>query len=343
MDRFFLDDKEEKSLEVLTEKYEKFIKQGLINKGFCKLKTVSGKIIPEPVQKYCQDGLDNLSELAIWKKVMKMAADGFITLQAVSSKYSINENDIIKKMNKINIEVDSIDKIKRMRSYEIEKIVNSFDWKVYLQNILQSAPCGAAGMYGLPFNTVLGTFIQFRTVQLIAMHYGYDIKSSQAELDYAGDVLIQIMMKGRISDADGFGETIAKMMSIAELTSLRSALKSKTYEQMAKAGGAQLLYAQMRAITNKAAVKALEKAGQSGIENKTLTKILEALSKKMTQTAGAKAIPAISAALNVLIDTYQIHKVLKIANVIYQKRFLLDKEMNSCSDEYSAPICPQIS
>lgn len=54
---------------------------------------------------------------------------------------------------------------------------------------------------------------------------------------------------------------------------------------------------------------------------------LNLFSKKMTKKVGAKAIPIISSVLCVLIDTHQINKVIKLSNIINQKRFLIEKEM----------------
>lgn len=324
---YILDEKEIRALEAIDEKYQKFIKRSLITKGTDKLLEKSKEVVPQEWQDFLSHKKDLIASAQVWQKVMEMAASGFTALQEVGSKYSIREADIIKRMNKIHYNVDSLDDFFQIRSYDIEKVINTNDWKLYVQNILQAAPTGFAGMAGLPFNIVLATFLQFRTVQLIAMHYGYDVKNSQTEMEYASSVYLQIISKGQISDLDGYGEIIAKMMAQAELHSLRGALKTKTYKKMAEAKGIYLIYVQMRAITNKAAAKALDSAGQKGIENKALAKILEALSKKMGQQAGAKYIPFVSAMLSVLIDTHQINKVIKGANLIYHKRFLLDKEM----------------
>lgn len=47
----------------------------------------------------------------------------------------------------------------------------------------------------------------------------------------------------------------------------------------------------------------------------------------MSKSFGAKAVPVASAALSSFIDIYQINKVLKNANLIYHKRFLIDKAL----------------
>lgn len=326
---YALDPKEERALKLLDEKYQRFTKKSLIGKSAEKVMEKSKEIVPIQWQDYFDGIRDGATDTQIWKKVMELASDGFVALQGIMSKYTIRESDILKRLNKVNPEINSLDRIFNLKSYEIEKVISSHDWKVYTQNILQAAPTGFVGMAGIPFNLVLATFIQFRTIQLIAMHYGYNVKSSQSEMDYASAVYLQIISKGALTDVDGYGEIISKMMAQAELSSLRNALKTKSYSQMAAAEGIQLLYVQMRAITNKAAGKALDAVGQKNMENQALRKILESLSKNMGQKVGAKYIPVLSAILSVLIDTHQINKVIRLANVIYQKRFLLDKEMHS--------------
>jgi hypothetical protein len=329
-----LDEKEERALEHLDRAYEKFMQKSLISRGADIVREKTKEIMPEKLQVYNEDmqkflksKMDIASSTEIWKKVMKLAGEGFIVLQGVSAKHTIDEKKVIKKMQEINSGVDALDKFDQMRSYQIEKIILSNDWKLYVENILQAASTGAVGAVGIPFNIILATFIQFRTIQLIAMHYGYDVKGSQVEMDYASSVYLQIISKGKVIDTDGYGEIISKMMAQAELGALRKALRTKTYGQMIQEGGIQLIYVQIRAIANRAAKNAIGLAGQKEIENKSLKKILQAVSEKMSQRIGAKAIPGISAILNVLIDTRQIYKIIKMSNVIYQKRFLLDKEM----------------
>lgn len=322
-----LDEKEEKAFKVLNEKYEKFMKKSLISQGAEKIKDKSKEIIPQKAQDYIGEKIKCLSEKEIWKNVMKMAGDGFVVLQGVAAKYTINKEKIIKEMNKIDKSINSLDDIYLMKSYEIEDILNSRDWQIYLQTIAEAAPTGLGGVSLIALNLLLATFIQFRTVQLTAMYYGYNVKSNQTEMDFASSVYLQIISKGQISEVDGFGEIIGKMMTQAELISLRKALTTKTYEQMAQLGGIELLYVQIRAITNKVANKALNGIGEKEFENQALKKILEALSEKMTKDVGAKSIPVISSILNILIDTHLISKIIRMSSIIYQKRFLIDKEM----------------
>lgn len=326
-----LDKREEALLVTLTEKYNKLLKPNFISKSLKSLQSKITDVTPSVIKDAINNGLKSLSEADLWNQVMKIAADGFMILEGLASKYTINEEQLLRKYQKKDPSIDSFEKIKTMRSYIIEKHVNSLDLETYASTIIPSAATGAGGFFGLAPNLVISTFVQFRTVQLIAMHYGYNVKDSSDELEYAGAVLTSILSSGSIPDEGGVNEIIMKMMAQAELSSLRSALQksSVTYSQMAANGGLQKLYVQIRAITNQAAVNALNKAQVKGIENQALRKILEAISKKMTQQTGAKSVPIASALISVLIDTHQITKVKNIANVIYHKRFLLDKEMSN--------------
>lgn len=327
-----LDEREEKCLEILTKKYQELNEPSKLSVNARKTKEFLMSQFPQPLQDQLQEFGGAVSQNKVWKLVMDMATDGFIVIQNLSAKYSINENSIVKKMKQLNNEVNSIYDIRKMKGYEIESIVSSLDLSTQVQSALQAAPSGFFGLPALAVNIIASTFIQFRTVQLIAMHYGYDVKNNPEEMEYASEVLYNIFMNGKINGASGTSEIISKMMLEAELTTLRDALSKYTFKEMAEHGGIQLLYAQIRAISNKGVAKAVDAAGAKAIENKALKNLLNKISGKMTKKAGLKAIPIISAVLSVLIDAHQINKILKVANVIYHKRFLIEKEVDGTSE-----------
>src|SRR6202035_1190443 len=99
----------------------------------------------------------------------------------------------------------------------------------------------------------------FRAAQGIALHYGYDVKEDPRELQFAAEVTLQSLDPN--FSGSGLGGFIGKMMLAAEITALKQALGRHTYAEMAKRGGSALLYVQIRALANKAAKTALEKAG----------------------------------------------------------------------------------
>ena len=327
-----LDRKEEKALKYLNEEYKKFVEPNKFDNAIVKVKETGEKYCPQKMKDYFSSIGDSINEADIWNKAMEMATSGFTELQKISARYSIDENKIIESMKKINHEVHTFDDFCKLKSYEIEKVVISKDFATHMQNIVQAGSTGALGMAGLPFNIVLSTFIQFRTVQQVALHYGYDVINEQKEMEFAGDVLTTILSKGKAVNAEGYGELITKMMVQAELSSLKKALTSKTMTQMASEGGLKLVYVQIRAIGHAAAKKALNKSAKKEIENNVVRKILESFSRKMTVKTTSGSIWGLSAILNILFDTHQISRVIKMSNVIYQKRFLIDVQLSNIDD-----------
>ena len=95
---------------------------------------------------------------------------------------------------------------------------------------------------------------------------------------------------------------------------------------MIEKGGIPLLLAQMRALANKSAQKALQNAGQKGLENSVFKETFEQIGRKLTLKNIGKAVPIASAVVGPLMDTAQMKQVLTFADLFYQKRFILEKE-----------------
>ncbi len=83
----------------------------------------------------------------------------------------------------------------------------------------------------------------------------------------------------------------------------------------------------MRALANKAVKNALEKAGQKELEESLFKGVFEQIGKKLTKQAIGKSILFAGAFIGALFDIVQMNKVLEYADVIYNKRFLIEKEV----------------
>lgn len=94
---------------------------------------------------------------------------------------------------------------------------------------------------------------------------------------------------------------------------------------MIEQGGAALILAQMRALANGAAKKALEKGGKKSLEAGVFTKTLAQIGEKLTLKNITKMVPVISAGFGALFDTAQMNQVVNIANLFYHKRFIVEK------------------
>lgn len=83
----------------------------------------------------------------------------------------------------------------------------------------------------------------------------------------------------------------------------------------------------MRASANKAAKTALEKAGKKGLEENLFKGVFEQIGKKATKEAVGKSTFVVGAFVGAFFDVAQMNRVLEYADVFYNKRFLLEKEV----------------
>lgn len=174
---------------------------------------------------------------------------------------------------------------------------------------------------------MLSTFVYYRAVQSIAMHYGYDVKSDPDEMIIAGQVLVSAFNPANAgANVGGAAEMIGKFMVMAELASIRQVAK-RGWAAMVDHGGACLLIAQLRALAHASAKKALERAGRHGLENSVFRSLFEQLGKRLTQKGIQRAVPVVGGVIGALFDTGQMQKILEFADLFYHKRFLVEKAM----------------
>ena len=318
-----IDAKEDSSLKKLTERYDKLVQPGAISK----IGNKAASLIPQPVKQAGKVAKNAIAEQELFIQCMKVVADGFGILEKQAARLAVPENAIIKRINEASqgVEINSVDAICLARGYDISKIVSGYKTQDRILALVEGGATGAFGFAGLPFNIVLSTFLYYRAVQSIALHYGYDIKNDASELVIASDVFMSALSP----ESKGMNEAtelIGKIMVMTEITTVKQVSK-KTWEEMASRGGVTLLICQMRALANKAAKNALEKAGQKGLEESLFKGVFEQIGKKLTKQAVGKSIPFAGAFIGALFDIAQMNKVLEYADVFYNKRFLIEKEV----------------
>lgn len=318
-----IDAKEDYSLKKLTEPYDKLVQPGAISK----MGNKAASLMPQPVKQVGKVAKNAIAEQELFFQCMKVVADGFGILEKQAARLAVPENVIIKRINEVSqgSEINSVDDICLARGYDISKIVSGYKTQDKILALLEGGATGAFGFAGLPFNIVLSTFLYYRAVQSIALHYGYDIKNDASELVIASDVFMSALSP----EGKGMNEAtelIGKIMVMTEITTVKQVSK-KTWEEMASRGGITLLICQMRALANKAAKDALEKAGQKGLEESLFKGVFEQIGKKLTKQAVGKSIPFVGALIGALFDVAQMNKVLEYADVFYNKRFLIEKEV----------------
>ena len=317
-----IDAKEEKALTTLTETYNKMVAPSAVNKAMKKV----GEKVPQVVKDTFTAAGSKISEAELFAKSMEVLGKSFQVLEQFAAKVTISESEILKQVNQISSDnqLAKLEEICLVRSYELSKIVDKYKYADIIAAVLEGAATGAPGFAGIPFNLVLSTFLYYRAVQSVAMFYGYDIKNDPAELTIASEVFMN-GLNPKASTGSELSGAIAKIMLLTQTTTVRQTVK-KGWVAMAEKNGVTLLLAQMRALANAAAKKALEKAGKQGLEKAAFSEVFEQIGKKLTQKSIGKAIPYVGAVVGAVIDTAQMVQIIQYAQVFYGKRFILEKE-----------------
>ena len=318
-----IDDKETQCLDGLTEKYNKLIAPSKI----AKVGTKVGQLVPEKVKELGSEWGASITEQEIYIQAMKYITEGFTALEEQAARFTVSEKSVLKTINKnrTNFTISSLDEICLLRSYEVAKVVNSFKGRELLTATAEGAGTGVIGLWGIPFNLVLSTFIYFRVVQMIAMFYGYDVKNDSSEMVIAGEVFANAISPNKNNGNSEVSNMIAKIMLMSQAEAVKQASK-KSWAEMVSKGGIRLLIAQMRALAHKSAEKALKEAGHKGLENSVFREVFEQIGRKLTLKSTGKSVPVASAVVGGLMDTAQMKKVFEYADLFYQKRFIMEKE-----------------
>lgn len=318
-----IDEKEQNSIELLTKRYEKLIEPTAAAKLSKKIKDK----VPEKLKKMLEDAGGAIQNADLYDKVMKMAADGFDILISNSAKVTVSEKDVIKQINSTMKEnrIFKLEDACYARGYDIAKLVNRFKTQNVFVALAEGGSTGLLGLAGIPFNLATSLFIFYRSVQSIAMFYGYDVKNNADELEIATNVFMEAMDPQKGSGSE-MGDMIAKVMAMSEALVVKETV-NKGWQAMAEHGGVTLLLTQIRALAHASAKKALTNAGKKGLEPKLFEGVLKALGKKFTQEAIEKAATPAAAAITALMDVSTMNRVIEYADVFYNKRFLAEKQV----------------
>lgn len=320
-----LDAKEERLQKKITERFEEFEAPGPMARGMQKLKSSAKQVLPASAVSKMEEFKTNVSKTELIKEALDVARKGFVEITKHASRFTINPDRIVQELAEEEVGLERYAHVPAVRSYEIEPLVSK-DFKERALAFAEGSLTGAVGLPGIPFNLALSFFLYFRATQNVALYYGYDVRRDPRELEIASQVTIQSLSPNVDKQVDTLGKFIGKMMLATEASALRQSLQRMTYEEMASQGGAELVYVQIRALANKAAKKALRRTGKEGIEAGVFRKMLQQLGKQMPKRVGKRAIPIIGGLIGGAFDSYYMGKVLQGANLVYHKRFLLEKE-----------------
>lgn len=322
-----INEREYDEINVLAEKYQRLLEPSVLAKA--------GKFIgdaaPEPLKALAvkvgdaaADTINGLTKQDLIEGALSWAATGFKQLEEYAARATVGRDYVLQKINsgKQAERVESLEEICMLRSYDVAKIANDESLQHRVIAFLEGGSTGAAGFAGIVPNLALSMLIYFRAVQSVAMFYGYDVKNDAAELIIASDVFTQSMSPS--SKGNSTNDYIGKILVYAETAAISKAAK-KTWTAVIQTGGAGLLVTQIRALSNAAARKALEKSGKKTLENRVFSNALEQVGQKLTLKNITTMVPFIGAGFGALFDFAQMNKVLEFADLFYHKRFILEK------------------
>jgi hypothetical protein len=317
-----LDSKECDELDTLTKRYEESQKPGLLEKAG----NWVSDALPEQVKETLGDVKDTVTAQQLYKSATNVCAQGFKVVEEQAARYSVGSDYVLDRVNAgaQNEKVSSIDEICLLRSYDVSRIADAEKNGHIGLAFAEGAATGAPGFFGLPFNIVFSTFLYFRAVQSLAMFYGYDVKNDPAELVIAGNVLTEALAPNKANDS-GATECVGKIMVFAEIDTVKQTIK-KGWAAMAEADGAAFVIAQLRALANAAAAKALENAGKKSLEESIFKNVFSQIGSKLTQKVIGAGIPVVGGVVGALFDSGEMSRILTYADIFYAKRFILEKE-----------------
>lgn len=337
-----IDDRECDEIDFIAKRYDKMTSPGLIAKAGEKageFVPVSIKNIAGKVGEAAKDTFEGLTEQELMAAAIKKAADGFGELEKYAAKASVSKEHVIQCINagKQEQKISDISQICLLRAYDIAAIAAKERPQHMGIALVEGGGTGAAGFWGIPANIALSMLIYFRAVQSVALFYGYDVKDDPAELVIASEVFQRAMSPS--DNGNPATDYIGKILVYAESAGVKQAAK-KGWAAMIEKGGAALAIAQMRALANKTAQKALENSGKKVIEAGVFKKALTQIGRKMTLKNIGKFVPVVGAGFGALFDTAQMHSVLEFADLFYHKRFIVEKEervrnLTGCTTEIS--------
>jgi len=317
-----LDVREKKRLDKVTREYEKMLAPGPMQQ----VGNAIAKVIPNQVKAFADGMGAAVSEAEMYKQIMDYVVKAYAKLEEQAAKYTINEDDVCKRLNKVYAdgEIFSLDEVCLMREYDISKaFADVKNWNLGFAAV-EGGATGAVGLVGVIPNLAASTFLYFRAVQNTAMMYGYDVRNDSEEMEIASAVLMNAMSPGFVGSGE-LSTMIGKIMVAGEMAAVKQAAK-KGWAAMAQHAGLPLLMAQMRALANNAAKKAVQNAGQKALEKTVYTNVLEQIGRKLTLKTAQRAVPVIGAVIGAGLDAYQMGIILDYAEKFYRKRFLVEKE-----------------
>lgn len=320
------DPREYRDFDHIQHAWQSFSKPGKISQKGKKLSHGIEKHIPEKIKHKSEELGKKAMEWEIIEKALEAATRGYGSLGKKILKYTVSKHLAENHISQVVGKECRFEEICEQRSYLVQKSVFSREINKTLQALVEGGATGAFGYWGIPFNIVLSFALFFRAAQDIAIHYGYDVQEDPVEMDILSEIFLNAYSPNLDKGAQKGGLMFGNIFLKANLSSLATNVNKMTLKELAEKGGTELFYVQIRALAHKSAQKALDKAGQKGIENVYVRKLLEKIGKELPKRKIPQIVPIIGGVFGAGFDMYQMNRILKGVNLQYHLRFLVEKD-----------------
>ncbi|MFP4475691.1 MAG: EcsC family protein [Desulfatibacillaceae bacterium] len=248
----------------------------------------------------------------LFSRVQQVAAGGFEAVTRHAATFTVSRERVLEALAAEGAEPEDYSRVCATRSYIIEQAVAGPRMADRVAAFAEGAATGAPGLLGLPFAVTLSFLLYFRAVQSTALFYGYDVREKPSEMAFASAACMVGVATGTPRPEGTLSGLIERMMYLTDLS------------EFTKKGGG--LAGEIRALAMDVARKAVRDAGQQGVEAGVFKNFVEQMARFLAKRAGMRGLPLIGAAAGALSDSWYMDRALRGSNLIYHKRFLLEKE-----------------
>lgn len=306
--------------------WQDFSRPSLIARNVQKITHQASRIVPSKMRLKVEELVKSASDWDVIQKALEAATKGYGFLGKKVIKYTVSKDTAEKHVSNAVGNHCCFAEFCGQRSYLVQKSVFSREIHKTMQALVEGGITGFFGYWGIPFNIALSMALFFRAAQDIAIHYGYDVIDDPAEMDILSDIFLSAYSPTFDQGAQKSGLMFGNILLKANLSNLATNVNKMTLKELAEKGGTELFYVQIRALAHKSAAKALNEAGQKGIENASIKKILEKVGREIPKRKVSQIVPFIGAFFGAGFDMYQMERILKGVNLQYHMRFLLEKD-----------------
>jgi len=322
------DEKEYLRMEYLKVKYLKLINPSYFSKKITPIFDQVKKTVPQ--SGWIKIG-NTITQSDFMSRAMSIVGKQFKEIETKTAIISVSKKDVLNVHNRYHSSIVKFEDICFARSYDVSKMINKKDYEHLIWTTIQSVLSGITGISGVVYSTVFGSFIYFRAAQSIALYYGYDVKDDPLELEFAGEVTLIALSKIFEDKKSNHVANHIHQMMLTDEHSLKVETNKSTFSSVGQASrsasSAKLVTKRAVNMSEYLLKKSLSKSHKKATEQEVFSELFERLIGLASKSSGKKVVPIAGTLIGMIFDISDMTRLLKYTNMVYEKRFIIEKEM----------------